>query len=56
MLSDLASSYPDRNEGVGKLHSKGAIVLAVGGHVRFITFQEFNREQTVHPGLLWWWN
>ncbi len=52
-----ASSYPDRNEGVGKLHQKGAIVQAVGGHVQFLAFKDFYREQTNAPnakGLLWW--
>ena len=50
-----ASSYPDRNEGVGRLHSKGAVVLAVGGHVQFITFKQFGTEQTKPgKGLLWW--
>jgi len=50
-----ASSFPDAGEGVGKLHQKGAIVLAVGGHVQFITFKQFTTEQN-NPikGLLWW--
>ena len=55
-----ASSFPDRNEGVGRLHTKGAVVQAVGGHVEFITFKKFTEEQnytgsTAQPkGLLWW--
>lgn len=48
-----ASSYPDRNEGVGKKHVKGAVITAFGGHVLFIKFEEFNREQNARPGLLW---
>jgi prepilin-type N-terminal cleavage/methylation domain-containing protein len=50
-----ASSFPDRNEGVGKLHISGAIVQAIAGHVQFISFKQFNAEQ-VNPrkGLLWW--
>lgn len=48
-----ASSFPDRNEGVGKLHVKGAIILAFAGHVEFITFEKFNQEQKNKPGLLW---
>jgi hypothetical protein len=50
-----ASSYPDRNEGVGRLHTSGAVVRAIGAHVSFIKFEEFLREQTP-PGrtLLWW--
>jgi len=51
-----ASSFPDRNEGIGRLHSKGGIVLAIGGHVQFLSFKEFNNEQvvTAKRGLLWW--
>jgi len=55
-----ASSFPDRNEGVGRLHSKGAIVQALGGHVEFITFKKFQDEQSYvstpqqPKGLLWW--
>jgi len=50
-----ASSYPDRNEGIGRLHQKGGIIQAVGGHVEFIDFKRFNTEQN-NPvkGLLWW--
>jgi prepilin-type N-terminal cleavage/methylation domain-containing protein len=52
-----ASSFPDRNEGVGRLHTSGAVVRAVGGHVLFIQFKQFMNEQTNSPnakGLLWW--
>jgi len=52
-----ASSFPDRNEGIGRLHQKGGIIQAVGGHVEFIDFKTFMREQTNAPaakGLLWW--
>ena len=50
-----ASSYPDRGEGIGRLHQKGGIVLAVGGHVQFVTFQQFQTEQqSPVKGLLWW--
>jgi hypothetical protein len=50
-----ASSFPDRNEGVGRLHTSGAIVQAVGGHVQFITFKQFTTEQNnPRKGLLWW--
>lgn len=53
-----ASSFPDRNEGVGRLHTSGAIIQAVGGHVQFISFKLFEQEKTRYPGLLWWnpWN
>jgi prepilin-type N-terminal cleavage/methylation domain-containing protein len=52
-----ASSYPDRNEGIGRLHQKGGVVLAVGGHVQFLDIKTFMREQTNTPSaknLLWW--
>ena len=50
-----ASSYPDPNEGVGKLHGKGAIISAVGGHVEFISYAKFQQEQVLATrGLLWW--
>ena len=50
-----ASSFPDHNEGVGRLHTSGAIVQAVGGHVQFITFKQFTTEQNnPRKGLLWW--
>jgi prepilin-type N-terminal cleavage/methylation domain-containing protein len=50
-----ASSYPDKNEGVGKLHTSGAIIRAVGAHVTFISFKQFDIEQkNAKKGLLWW--
>ncbi|HWI57119.1 MAG TPA: hypothetical protein VNZ22_07820, partial [Bacillota bacterium] len=53
-----ASSYPNRNEGVGKLHTSGAIVAAVAGHVQFVTFKQFEYEKTNSSKgpmpLLWW--
>jgi prepilin-type N-terminal cleavage/methylation domain-containing protein len=50
-----ASSYPDRNEGVGRLHTSGAIIQAIAGHVQFISFKKFQDEQTsAGKGLLWW--
>jgi len=50
-----ASSFPDAGEGVGRLHQKGAVVLAAGGHVQFLDFKKFTIEQN-NPvkGLLWW--
>jgi prepilin-type N-terminal cleavage/methylation domain-containing protein len=50
-----ASSYPDRNEGIGRLHSSGGVIQAIAGHVQFITFKQFEAEQTNSAkGLLWW--
>src|SRR5258708_3441235 len=50
-----ASSYPDLSEGVGYLHGKGAVILALASHVLFIKHTDFASEQ-VNPikGLLWW--
>ncbi|HWH71405.1 MAG TPA: prepilin-type N-terminal cleavage/methylation domain-containing protein [Candidatus Sulfotelmatobacter sp.] len=53
-----ASSYPNRNEGVGRLHTSGAIVQAIAGHVQFVTFKQFEYEKTNSSKgpmpLLWW--
>ncbi len=50
-----ASSYPDRNEGVGRLHGSGAVIQALAGHSLFITYKQFKTEQDkVGKGLLWW--
>ena len=59
-----ASSFPDRNEGVGRLHSKkGGTILAFGGHVEFLSKEKFSVDSTTPPGkgpgpggktYLWW--
>jgi hypothetical protein len=57
-----ASSYPDDSptyaEGVGKLHTSGATILAVGGHVNFVRFDQFLQMQAIDAtkGSLLWWN
>jgi prepilin-type N-terminal cleavage/methylation domain-containing protein len=49
-----ASQYPNGEEGVGRRHKKGAIILGFSGQVHFITFLQFQREQIYNkPGLLW---
>jgi prepilin-type N-terminal cleavage/methylation domain-containing protein len=54
------SSLPNFGEGVGRLHSSGGIISAVGGSVHFITFKKYSDEQLNPPkgmpgkGLLWW--
>lgn len=50
-----ASSFPDKVEGVGRRHVKGAIISAFGGHVEYIKFEKFVAEQSDprNPGLLW---
>jgi prepilin-type N-terminal cleavage/methylation domain-containing protein len=50
-----ASSFPDRNEGVGRLHTSGAIIRAVGAHVIFIKRKEFETQQTAPQRSLVWW-
>lgn len=49
-----ASQYPSKEEGIGRRHKKGAVILGFSGQVHFISFEAFQREQTQHmPGLLW---
>lgn len=41
------SNYPNSSEGIGRLHSmKGGQALAIGGHVNFITIQDFQKHST----------
>jgi len=59
-----AASFPDNNEGLGRLHSKkGGSLVAIGGHVQFVTRVNFradsNTPQGRGPGpggktYLWW--
>ena len=49
-----ASQFPDRGEGIGHRHKKGAVILGFSGHVHFFKFDDFEREQKYSkPGLLW---
>ena len=51
------ASYPNNKEGIGRLHTRGGVILAVDSHVEFISFEKFQEEQTGTPGqksLLWW--
>jgi prepilin-type N-terminal cleavage/methylation domain-containing protein len=49
-----ASQYPNEQEGVGRRHKRGAVITGFGGHVHFIKFEDFQREQRYNkPGLLW---
>ena len=56
-----SSSFPDRGEGVGKLHTSGATILAIDGHVNFIKLEKYQAEQNnpiagrAGKGLLWWY-
>jgi prepilin-type N-terminal cleavage/methylation domain-containing protein len=57
-----ASNFPNNQEGIGKLHAKrGGIIMAIGGHVTFISEDQFRAEENntaaAGPGgktLLWW--
>lgn len=56
-----AASYPDDSpsvaEGVGRLHTSGATILAIAGHVNFIRFEQFIKESNIDArsgSLLWW--
>ena len=49
-----ASQYPNKDEGIGRRHVKGANILGFSGQVLFISYDAFEREQRYnHPGLLW---
>ena len=49
-----ASQYPNDEEGIGRRHKKGAVILAFDSHVHFIKVEDFQREQRYNkPGLLW---
>jgi prepilin-type N-terminal cleavage/methylation domain-containing protein len=47
------ASFPNAVEGVSRVHVKGAVLQAFGGHVIFIKFDEFIREMNKTPGLLY---
>jgi prepilin-type N-terminal cleavage/methylation domain-containing protein len=57
---DDGANWPDATQGAGRLHVKGANVLAVGGNAQFITFAEFQKQQTntvrgrAGQNLMWW--
>ena len=49
-----ASQFPNEDEGVGRRHKKGAVILGFSGQVHFISFDRFQNEQRYNkPGLLW---
>ncbi len=51
-----AANYPNNTEGIGRLHIKGANILAVGGSASFIKFEIFQNEQVDPKKNLLWWN
>ena len=48
-----AASWPNNVEGVSRVHVKGAVLQAFGGHVIFVKFEDFLRECNKKPGLLY---
>lgn len=55
------ANFPNASEGIGRLHSKkGGQAVAIGGHVQFLTQQQFSNESVNRGGgpggrsLLWW--
>jgi prepilin-type N-terminal cleavage/methylation domain-containing protein len=56
------ASFPNSSEGLGRLHNnKGGQMVAIGGHVEFVTRDKFQSESNYNPppgappkGLLWW--
>jgi len=49
-----ASMNPSDREGLGRRHGKkGGILLGFDGHGVIVSYQEFNRQNLLHPGLLW---
>jgi len=52
------SSPPDRSQGIGFTHSKGAVVSAIDGHALYVSFEQFQEDQLNPPDArgLWWWS
>jgi type II secretory pathway pseudopilin PulG len=51
-----ASSYPNTQEGLGRLHITGGNLLAAGGNATFMSYQEFTALQAITTKNLLWWN
>jgi hypothetical protein len=57
---DDGANWPDATQGAGRLHIKGANILAVAGNALFISFADFQNQQTNtvrgggSPNLMWW--
>ncbi|HEV2207634.1 MAG TPA: prepilin-type N-terminal cleavage/methylation domain-containing protein [Verrucomicrobiae bacterium] len=46
-----AANFPNDSEGLGRLHSnKGGMILAIAGHVTFITRAQFRQDCDLAPG------
>ena len=49
-----ASQYPNEQEGIGRRHKKGAVILGFSGAAHFIKYETFQQEQRYNkPGMLW---
>jgi prepilin-type N-terminal cleavage/methylation domain-containing protein len=53
--ASFPSSDPQYAEGIGHLHTSGATILALDGHVPFIRFEAFVKEQNIPTKNLLWW-
>jgi hypothetical protein len=52
-----ASSFPDRNEGMGALHSVSTVdIVTIGGNVRSVTIARVLKEQAATSKSLAWWS
>ena len=59
-----AANFPNDSEGIGRLHSKkGGSILALGGHLQFLTREQFRADSAIISGrgpgpggktYLWW--
>jgi prepilin-type N-terminal cleavage/methylation domain-containing protein len=48
-----ASSYPSQGEGLGRRHGKkGGILAGFSGQAEIVSYEKFNRERLLLPGLL----
>jgi prepilin-type processing-associated H-X9-DG protein len=50
------SVYPDHGSGLTRIHGAGAPVLALDGHVQFVSPSQFVLEQSNCARSLLWWN
>ncbi|MEO7675206.1 MAG: DUF1559 domain-containing protein [Verrucomicrobiota bacterium] len=48
-----ASQKPNSEEGIGKRHVKGAVIMGFDARVHFIPLKKFEQEAKRYPGLLW---
>jgi prepilin-type N-terminal cleavage/methylation domain-containing protein len=49
-----ASSSPSQGEGLGRRHGKkGGILAGFSGHAQIVSYEKFNKERLLTPGLLW---